>query len=208
MKKFIVTIARGYGSGGKQIGAKLAKELGIQLIDKELLQLASIESGISEVLFQQADEKLKKSLFPIFRKNVIQVDSLLHPQDELYLMDENLFQYQARILNLLALTESFVVIGRAADYVLRYQPNLISVNIQAPFEDCVASIVDRAKCEQKEAEKSVRKTDKHRAEYYKHYTGRDWNDITNYDLCLNSSRIGRDKCVNVIKEYITMKLES
>ncbi len=206
MKRFVVTIARGYGSGGKQIGTKLAEALGVKLIDKELLQLASIESGINEALFSLADEKIRRGVFPLLGKRTVHVNGLLDPEDELFLTDENLFQYQARILRLLSNSEAFVVIGRAADHILRDYPNVISVNIQASFEDCVNSIMERAKFERKAAEKAVKSTDKHRSEFYRHYTGKDWNDITNYDLCLNSSRIGREQCVEVIKAYLTMKL--
>lgn len=206
MKNFVITVARGYGSGGKQIGTKLAEELGIKLIDKELLQMASIESGISEALFALADEKLKKRIFPALGRSIAKTGELLNPGDELFLTDENLFKYQAKILRLLAVSESYVVIGRAADFVLKSFPNVVSVNIQAPYEDCVRSIMERAKYERKDAEKAVKNTDKHRSDYYKYYTGRKWKDITNYDLCLNSERIGRDRCVQVIKEYVSIKL--
>ncbi len=204
MKNYVITIARGYGSGGRQIGMQLAGELGIQFIDKELLKLASIESGINEALFSLADERIKKNLFKQSKKN--SVGFLLTPEDEAFLSDENLFNYQARILRLLSLSESYVVMGRAADYILKDNKNVVSVNIQAPFEDCVKSIMMRAGVEEKQAIKAIRTTDKCRADYYKFYTGNDWNDVTNYDMTLNSKKVGREKCVEVIKSYTKLKL--
>ena len=166
--------------------------------------MASIESGISEELFSLADEKIKKSIFRVNKKRST-AGYLLRPEDEEFLSDENLFNYQARILRLLALTESYVVIGRAADYVLKNSPNVVSINIQAPFEDCVRSIMERAGIEEKEAQKAVRNTDKYRADYYRFYTGNDWKEVTNYDLCLNSKKIGRERCVEVIKTFTKLK---
>lgn len=205
MSNYIITIARGYGSGGKQIGIQLAKQLGIWLIDKELLQMASIQSGINEELFNLADEKLRMNLFQLLEARQ-HIGDVLSPEHRLFVSDVNLFNYQAKILKRLAKSETFVIIGRAADDVLKDQTNVLSVNIQAPFEDCVQSIMERAHLERKEAEKDVRTTDKYRAEYYKFYTGKDWGDVTNYDLCLNSSRIGRGRCAAVIQNCLKTKL--
>ncbi len=204
MDNFVITIARGYGSGGRQIGKKLAEELGIRMIDRELLQMASSESGISEELFALADEKLKKKA-PFGGAVRKYTGEILRPEDQEFISDENLFNYQARVLVFLACKESFIAIGRAADYVLRDFPNVLSVNIQAPYEDCVRSITKRFMMSDREAEKAVKNIDKYRAGYYKYYTGKDWKDPANYDICLNSSRLGREKCVNVIKACAGLK---
>ena len=204
MDNFVITIARGYGSGGKQIGRRLAEELGIRMIDRELLQMASSESGISEELFALADEKLKKKA-PFGSTVRKYTGDILKPEDQEFISDENLFNYQARVLVFLACKESFVAIGRAADYVLRDFPNVLSVSIQAPFEDCVRSVTKRFMMAEREAEKAVKNIDKYRAGYYKYYTGRDWKDPANYDICLNSSRFGRDKCVEAIKACAGLK---
>lgn len=205
MSNYVITVARGYGSGGKQIGIQLAKELGIWLIDKELLQIASVQSGINEELFNLADEKLRMNIFQLLEARQ-HIGNVLSPEHRLFVSDVNLFNYQAKILKRLAESESFVIIGRAADNILKDRPNVLSVNIQAPFEDCVQSIMNRAHQERKAAEKDVKTTDRYRAEYYKFYTGKEWGDATNYDLCLNSSRIGRDKCAEVIKSCLKTKL--
>ncbi|WP_321173065.1 cytidylate kinase-like family protein [Caproicibacter fermentans] len=205
MGNYVITIARGYGSGGKQIGIQLAKELGIWLIDKELLQMASVQSGINEELFHLADEKLRMNIFRLLQARQ-HIGNVLSPEHRLFVSDVNLFNYQAKILRRLAESESFVVIGRAADDILKDYPNVLSVGIRAPFEDCVGSIENRAHLDRRAAEKDVKTTDRYRAEYYKFYTGKDWNDPVNYDLCLNSSRIGRDKCAAVIRSCLLEKL--
>lgn len=205
MKNYVIAIARGYGSGGKQIGLKLAEELGIKLIDKELLQMASIQSGIDEGLFALADEKLKKTFLGLVLDRRY-IGNTLTPEHEKFVSDVNLFNYQAQVLRCLAETESFVIIGKAAFHVLQDFSNVVSVNIQAPFEDCVQSIMNRSGLSEKEAKKAVHDTDKYRAEYNKFYTGKDWLDITNYDLSINSSRVGRDRCADVIRQYTRLKL--
>ena len=131
MKNFVITIARGFGSGGKQIGLQIAGDLNIRLLDKELLQLASIDSGINEELFALADEKLNRHL-------LMQVPdrehygNVLTPENSKFVSDINLFNYQVKILRMLAKTESFVVMGKAANFVLRDLPNVVSVSVQAP----------------------------------------------------------------------------
>ncbi len=205
MKNFVITIARGFGSNGKQIGLKIAGDLNIKLMDKELLQLASIESGISEELFALADEKLNRHL-------LMQVPdrehygNVLTPENSKFVSDINLFNYQVKILRMLAKTESFIVMGKAANYVLRDLNNVVSVNIQAPFGYCVKTIMDRSGMTEKEAAQAVRRTDKYRSDYHKYYTGQNWKDAVNYDLCLNSDRIGQDNCAEVIKQCVSAKL--
>lgn len=204
MKNYVVTISRGYGSGGKYIATKLAEELNVQLIDRDLIKMASLDSGISEEIFGKYDERVNKSFLEKHRTNIY-AGSILPPEDRAYTSSENLFSYQAKILLSKVKDENFVVLGRAANYILRYFPNVISINIQAPFEDCVEEIMVKNSLSAKEAIREIRRIDKYRAEYYTHHTGLDWLDSSNYDLCLNSSRVGRDKCVEVIKDYILCK---
>ncbi len=205
MNNYVITIARGFGSGGKQIGLKLAGELGIKLMDKELLQLASIESGISEELFALADEKLNRRLLMMVPDRE-HYGNVLTPENNKFVSDVNLFNYQVKILKMLAKTESFIVMGKAANYVLRDLDNVVSVNIQAPFENCVKTIMERSDMTEKEAANAVRRTDKYRSEYHKYYTGENWKDSVNYDLCLNSASIGWDNCAEVIKQCVRSKL--
>ncbi len=205
MKNYVITIARGFGSGGKQIGLAIAGDLHVKLMDKELLELASIESGISEELFALADEKLNRRLL-MHVPDREHYGNVLRPENRKFVSDMNLFNYQVKILRSLARTESFIVMGKAANFVLRDLPNVVSVQIQAPFEDCVKTIVERSAMTEAQAARAVRRTDKYRADYHKYYTGQKWTDGVNFDLCLNSSRLGWDACGEVIKRAVSQKL--
>ena len=204
MDNIVVTIARQYGSGGKTIGQMLAKEMGIRAYSREILKLASEDSGINERLFNQADEKLKStSLFGIMRREY--KGELIPPESEDFLSNQNLFNYQAKVIKDLAEEESCVVIGRCADYVLKDYPNVVSVFVHASPEYCLKQAIERGAHIGKDVEKFVQKTDKYRGEYYKYYTGREWNDARNYDLCLNSEKLGFQGCVDAIRDYIKIR---
>ena len=100
-----------------------------------------------------------------------------------------------------------MVIGKCADYVLRDMPNVISVYVEAPYEDCVQTVMDRMQVTESRAKELVRKTDKYRSDYYKYYTrGIDWKNPCNYDITLNSSKVGWDNCVKLIQDYVKLKL--
>lgn len=206
MKYFAITIARGYGSGGRRIGQKLAEMLNIDFVDRELLRLASDESGINEALFGQADERLTspiRLLFKNSRKN--RVGEVLSPEKDGFTSDENLFNFQAKVLRSLIEKESFVAIGRAADFILKDYPNVLTVNIQAPHEFCVKETMRINSMTEKEADAFVTKTDRYRAEFYEYYTGVKWSDPTSFDLCLNNERLGDDNCLKMIMECARLK---
>ena len=200
MENVVITIARQYGSGGKTIGAMLAKDLGINCYSREILKLASDESGINERLFGQKDERLKiPSWFkPLERPYE---GDLIPPESSGFVSDDNLFNYQAKIIKDLAGIESCVIVGRCADYVLRNYPNVISVFIHADSEFCIERALERNSMTRKEMEKFIAKTDKFRGDFYKYHTGREWTDARNYDLCLDSGKLGFEKCVEEIKSY-------
>jgi len=204
MEKFVITIARGYGSGGRTIGKMLAEELGISFYDRELLRLASDDSGINEELFARADEQLKKSLLFKIAKKVYKGE-LIPPDSEDFVSNENLFNYQAKIIKELAQQESCVIVGRAADFVLKDYDNVVKVFVHAPLEDCIKTLKEMTGKSEKELEKQILSIDKRRAEYYKYFTGRNWNDARNYDLCLNSSQLGFRKCVDIVKAYLDIR---
>lgn len=206
MENVVVTIARQYGSGGRTVGKMLAKELGIPCYGSNLLKMASEESGINEQLFMQLDEKLKNS--PLLRLSTdIYTGDVIPPESSDFVSAKNLFNYQAKVIKRLAEAESCVIIGRAADFVLKDYPNVVSVFVHGSKEFNLARAMEHNSMTEGEMEKFIAKTDKYRAEYYKHYTGRDWTDARNYDLCLNSSKLGFDKCVEEIKAYIKVRFE-
>ena len=204
MDNVVITIARQYGSGGKTVGEMLAKEMGIPFYNDNLLKMASEESGISEQLFRQLDEKLKNSLF-----NRVSLDiytgELIPPESSDFVSEKNLFNYQAEIIKRLAKTQSCVIIGRATDFILKDYPNVVSVFVHGSKEFNLARAMEYNSMTEEEMKKFIVKTDKYRADYYKHYTGREWTDARNYDLCLNSSKLGFQKCVEEIQAYIKVR---
>ena len=202
MKKTVITIARSYGSGGKTLGNLLAKDLGINCYSREILRMASDASGINEALFGQADERLKRSpLFGILKKNPYK-GGVIPPENSDFVSDDNLFNYQAKVIKELAEQESCVIIGRCADYVLRDDPDVIKLYFCAPKRDCVARVMNQNGLSEKEAEKRIEKIDKYRAEYYRYYTGRDWNDARNYNFCLDTTSMSYEKLVEVVTNFI------
>ncbi len=204
MSNFVITIARGYGSGGRTIGMMLAKELGVHFYDRELLRLASDESGINEELFGKADEKLKNSLLAKIERSTFKGE-LIPPDSDDFVSNDNLFNYQAKVINQLAEVESCVVVGRCADYVLRDKKNVISLFVHAPLEQCIDNVAEISSLSRKEIAKKIASVDKHRAEYYTYYTGRKWNDAQNYDLCINTSELSYDQVVELVKAYMKIK---
>lgn len=206
MEKVVICIARQYGSGGKTIGQMLAKDLGIRAYSRELLRLASDESGIREELFNRSDERLRNNpLFGASKK--VYTGELIPPGKDGFVSDENLFNYEAKVIKDLADRESCVFIGRCADFVLRDRPDVVSVFVHASPEYCMARAMERNSMTEKEMEKFIARTDKYRGDFYHYYTGRSWYDARNYDLCLNSGKLGFEKCVEEIKAYIKVRFE-
>lgn len=207
MKKTVITIARSYGSGGRTLGKLLAEQLGINCYDREILRMASDASGINEALFGQADERLKRSpLFGILKKNPYK-GGVIPPENSDFVSDDNLFNYQAKVIKELAAQESCVIIGRCADYVLKDYPNVVSVFIHADRKFCLDRSMERHSMTEKEMQKYIEKTDRYRADFYEYHTGHKWADARNYDLCLNSAKLGFEKCVEEIRSYMKIRFE-
>jgi len=206
MKNNIITIARGFGSGGKEIGSKLAKRLGIPCYEDQILKMASDFSGINEALFNKRNEKLKHSAYVLKYLKKVPFTTIAKPNTKEFVSDTNLFNIQSEIIRQLAKSQSCIIIGKCADYVLRDYDNVISVYIEAPRAQCVESIRNKLGVTEQEAHRLIKKTDKYRADYYKYYTqGGYWTNPVNYDLTLNSARVGRENCVDVIIDYRNMK---
>ncbi len=206
MEHYVITIARGFGSGGKEIGNNLAKRLGIPCYESQILKMASDSSGINEALFNQADEKLNRygTIAGYLKK--VPFTSVAEPCTKEFTSNVNLFNIQSNIIRHLAESQSCIVIGKCADYILKDSKNVISVYIEAPRRACVESIQNKLGVTEQEAHKLIEKTDKYRSDYYHYYThGGSWTNPVNYDLTLNSARVGRDQCVDVIEAYWKMK---
>lgn len=206
MKNYIITIARGFGSGGKEIGAKLGKRLGIPCYEDQILKMASDFSGINETLFNQHNERLKRGAYVLGYLKKLPFTTMARADTREFVSDVNLFHIQSEIIRQLAASQSCIIIGKCADYVLREFHNVISIYIEAPRAQCVESIMSKLGVTESEAHKLIEKTDKYRADYYRYYTqGGYWTNPVNYDMTLNSARVGRERCVDVIAGYVELR---
>ncbi len=200
-KNIVITIARSYGSGGRTLGKKLAEVYGIHCYDRELLRMASDESGINEALFGEMDESMKR--MPLFRiARDAYKGEVFPPDSDNFTSGENLFRYQAKVIRQLAETESCIIIGRCADYILKDSGNAVRLFFYASEENCIKRVVNQQGVGEKEAKERIAKIDKYRANYYKFFTGHDWFDAHNYDLCLDTAAMSYDKLINVVDAYL------
>ena len=182
---YVIAITRTCGSGATS--RILGERLGINVYDRNLLRLASDDSGINEELFARADEHMKQSLLYRISKKVYNGE-IIPPDSNDFTSNDNLFNYQAKVLKELAANESFICIGRAADYILKDNPNLITIFICAPMDKCIKREMELLSFDEKKAEQHIITTDKYRAGFYKYHTGREWKNPENYDLCLNTGK--------------------
>ena len=202
MEKYFITIGRQLGSGGKLIGNELSKRLNIPCYDKELIQLASRESGLGKEFFEKFDEKDSYS----FWGKYFGVRSGFMGYNEVnYLCNETLFKIQSDVIRKLAEKESGIFIGRCADYILRDFPNCLKIFISADMKDRICRVMQDDKLTEKEAQARVEQTDKKRSAYYNYYSNKIWGMATSYDLCLNSSFLSIEAIVTLIEEQVKKK---
>lgn len=200
-KNTVITIGRQYGSGGREIGKKISEILGIGYYDDELISLAAKNSGMNSDTLSDVDEKATNSLLytlamggSLFGGNAA-IAYEMPINDKLYIA-------QSEVIKELAKKEPCVIIGRCADYVLKDYPSVINLFVYADLEKRTARVAMRRGINEAKARDIIIKTDKQRANYYNYYTSRKWGRIENYDLCIDSGRIGYDKAAQVIAEYV------
>ncbi|MDR0559731.1 MAG: cytidylate kinase-like family protein [Prevotellaceae bacterium] len=207
MKKrnLTVSIGRQFGSGGREIGKQLAKELGISYYDKELLLVAAKESGLTPEIFEKADEQphsltctLSMGFSPL---------GVCIPYDDV-LSNERLFQLQSDAIRMLSQRESCVIIGRCSDYVLRDSPCLLSVFIHDRTEKRIARIMERLNTGAQEAKELMIKTDKSRAMYYNYFTDKQWGVASSYNFSADVSTMGAKGTVSILKKLVEQFLQS
>ena len=206
MENFVVTFARGFGTGGKAIASQLAKDLGIHCYENRILTLASQLSGLDESVFSAVNEKMRESSgFSAFLKGLPRSRNYI-AKNEKFVSDDKLFEYQSQIIRDLADKESCVIVGKCADYVLKGRPNVVSVYVEAPRAFCVERTIKNMGVTEEVAHATIERTDKYRADYYQYYThGNYWTNPVNYDLTLNSEKVGVENCVKVIEQYLIIK---
>ena len=202
---YVITIARGFGSGGKEIASAVAKNLNIHCYENRILTLAAEYSGLDRSRFLDADERLKGNrLLNALRDLPRQISP--KPEDRGFKSNTQLYHYEAEIIRQLAETESCVIVGKCADFVLKDYDHVYSFYIEAPRAYCLPRIMKKMNVSEAEANRLITKTDKYRAEYYKYYTGGNyWTNPVNYDLTLNSDRVGQQNCIEIIKQYVMMR---
>lgn len=203
MKPYIITIARQYGSGGKTVGKMLADKLHIPFYNREIITMASEDSGINEMLF--SDERLKPDLLTRLKARYKGHQPLPNDSSKAYLRDDALFDYQAKIIRRLADQGPCVLIGRCADYILKGRPDVVRVFVHADSDFCLEQAMLVDSLPEEEVVRKIAEIDDYRAKYYKHHTGSDWYDARNYDLSLNSGVLGFDGVVEEIIQYMEVR---
>lgn len=192
MSKHIITINRLYGSNGRQLGQILAQELGIHYYDKELIRIASEKKGIPYDELLKVDEKRASQW-----RYPVEDPMQMQPQYRFFPMNDVLFQTESEIIESLAEKEDCVIIGRCANHILKDKCS--SVFIHAPFEYRVKTVMNRLDRTEKSARAMIRKIDKERRSYYEYFTDERWLDMSQYDLCIDSSRFTPPQIVRMLK---------
>ena len=202
-RKYVITIGRQLGSGGKQIGALLATQLNVSCYDKELIQIASKESGLGKEFFEQADEKSKFSLINgLFGLGSNYMGDIYTNN---YLCNESLFKIQSDVIRKLAEQQSCIFFGRCADYILRDHAYSLNIFICADIQERMERITKSQDISSDKAKALIEQTDKKRAEYYNYYSNKVWGSATSYHVCINSSVLGIEKTADYIKQIALEK---
>ena len=200
----IITIGRECGSGGRHIGKKLAEELGIKCYDKELIDVAVKKSGLCKEIFETHDEKPTSS----FLYSLVMDTYSLGYASSAYMdmpLNHKVFLAQFDTIKQIASEESCVIIGRCADYALADFQNVVTVFITADEDVKINTLMGRHDMTEAQAKSFMAKTDKKRASYYNYYSSKRWGDSKSYDLCINSSKVGLEGAIRIIKAFAEEK---
>ena len=199
--KHIITVARQFGSGGREIAQALAKELGIDFYDKELISMAAKESGMSPEVFEKIDEQATNSLLYSLSMGLYNFGNGFSAMGDLPVNDK-LYIIQHKMIKKLADKGPCVILGRCADYILRDFKNVFNVFVTADMDDRIKAVAERKGCPAEVARKIIMDGESRRSSYYNFYTGKRWGYSESYDLCINTSRLGIDGTSQFIIQYI------
>ena len=197
----VITIGRQYGSGGHDIGMKLAEELQIPCYDKELVARAAKDSGLCEELFENHDEKPTNSFLYSLVMDTYSTGYSSSAFTEMPL-NHKVFLAQFDTIKKIAQEGPCVIVGRCADYALADFPNVVNVFLHADLQSRIVRIARRRDLTDAKAKDLIQKTDKRRASYYNYYTSKKWGDASSYNLSLDSGELGIDGCVQLIKAAV------
>lgn len=200
----IYTIGREFGSGGREVGERLAERLGIKIYDKELLQQAAKDSGFCEEIFENHDEKPTNSFLYSLVMDTYSVNGYTSSPFLDMPLNHKVFLAQFETIKKLAAQESCVIVGRCADYALADNPDCINIFVHASLDKRVKLVSKRLNITENKAKDITQKKDKQRASYYNYYTSKKWGDSTSYNLTLDAGKIGINGCVEVILKFSEM----
>ncbi|MEN6361016.1 MAG: cytidylate kinase-like family protein [Bacteroidales bacterium] len=203
-KPFIITINRQLGSGGAYIGQQLADKLSIFYADREIIRHAAKELSVMEEDIDFREEKVPSFWEALFQNNAFSADIYV-PQKSMPPTDRELFEAEANVIRHIAKEKSAVIIGRCGFHILKDYPNLIKVYLHAS-KDFRSNRIQRVyEISKEEADKMIIQSDKARTSYCKSYTGKEWADARNYDICIDTSKVDVDKAVELILSYLKAK---
>ena len=197
----IITIGRQFGSGGHEVGTRLAAHYGIRLYDKEMLNRAAKESGICKELFETHDEKPTNSFLYSLVMDTYSFGLTSSTYSEMPL-NQKVFLAQFDAIKKIAEEGPCILVGRCADYALEHYKNCINIFIYADLEARIRRVARMYDMTDAAAKDRIVKADKKRSGYYNYYTNKRWGDAASYDLCISSSKLGIDKTVEEIIRYI------
>lgn len=201
MANKIYTIGREFGSGGREVGEKLAAKLGIKLYDKELLQQAAKDSGFCEEIFENHDEKPTNSFLYSLVMDTYSVSGYSAAPFLDMPLNHKVFLAQFETIKKIAEKESCVIVGRCADYALSDNPDCINIFIHADLDVRIKNVSRNLNITENKARDIINKTDKQRASYYNYYTSKKWGDSKSYNLSLDAGKLGADNCVEMILKF-------
>ena len=203
MKNYVVTIARQYGSGGREVGQYLSTLTGYRFYDKDLIIMAAQKSGYSTDALTNVDEKAANSLlYTLALGSSVYNHGIEHVNMPI---NDKLFVIQSEIIKDIAKKdEGAIIVGRCADYVLAGEKNLVKIYISADFDERVKTVMTRHGLTEAQAKDNIVKTDKRRANYYSYYTGEKWGKADKYDLVVSTSTIGVKGAAKLIQSYLRM----
>lgn len=197
---FVIVIGRQYGAGGRKLGRDLARRLGAEYYDKELLSEAAERLGFRAEIFAMADEKPPSLLQSLLSFNY---HSAAGSYSTTAMGSSELYRAQSYVIEQIAAEGPCVIVGRTADYVLREHPRLLSVFLHGDINDRAVRILERGEVKSaREAIELAKKRDHDRSNYYNYFTGRNWGSADNYDLCINTSRIHTDDIADIIASLL------
>ncbi|HIT85693.1 MAG TPA: cytidylate kinase-like family protein [Candidatus Ornithomonoglobus intestinigallinarum] len=200
----VITVGRQFGSGGRDVGQKIAAALNIPYYDKELVEKAAEKSNMSSEAVKEIDERATNSLLYSIVTGGFGMKGLNTPLFYEMPMNDKFFIAQSEVIKELAREGDCVVVGRCADYVLENEENVdvFSLFVYAPLEFRTMRVARDLKLTENRAKEHIQKTDKQRRTYYDYYTSRSWGNMTNYDLCINTGKIGIDNAAELIISYL------